>query len=82
MYQSICEEMRNVEEALSDVRDMIRDSHQGRSKPNEEHEAWQYEWYRTVQQIATTNSGWAWQGFWGMVERNLYKPACVVRNLL
>lgn len=69
MYRSMCEEVENVEEALSDVKEMMESQH-----PKE----WQQEWTDTVQQVLETNSGWAWLGFWQMVEYNLGCPPCPV----
>lgn len=65
------QEIEQVEEALIDVKEMIKANNTTTSD-------WMLEWTQTVQQILITNSGWGWEGFWEMIEYNLYHPACPV----
>jgi hypothetical protein len=63
----MCEEVEHVEEALSDVHGMMKERGA---------EGWQAEWTATVQQVLASNAGWAWAGFWNMVEHNLRSQPC------
>ena len=71
MYNSICEEVKKTEEAISDVQEMMQTSN-----PFE----WQTEWTETVQNIVAANAGWAWKGFWSMILHNLENPPCEVSD--
>jgi hypothetical protein len=74
MYRAMCEEVEAVETALEDVCSMIKEGHKQGTLD------WQVEWTATVQKVMATNAGWAWHGFWTMVERNLVRPACQVSS--
>lgn len=63
LYRSITEELAHVENSLSDVREMLREG-----KRDGE---WEGEFYELVQDVAVKDAGWAWDGFWKMVARNL-----------
>lgn len=69
-------QVEDVEEALSDVQEMMRTAaSDGSSSSGED---WHVEWTATVQRIAEQDAGWAWAGFWDMVERNLTRLAAPV----
>lgn len=70
LYHSIVEELHHAEESLCDVKDMLRSSNPGKAQDD-----WKPEFYALVQDIAIKDAGWAWAGFWQMVERNLISPA-------
>ena len=59
----------DVEHALEDVRDVLRSQH-----PNTD--AWQLEFTAIVQDVVRQDAGWAWHGFWQMIEYNLAHPPC------
>ena len=64
IYAAIVHEVEDVQSSLEDVRDMLSSQ-----------DGWQKEWTAIVQNIATQDAGWAWKGFWEMVERNSRNPA-------
>ena len=66
MYDAMEQETDDVAEALSDVRAMLQETD----------EAWRTEFTRTVQFVVQQDSGWAWDGFWRMVQRNLVHASC------
>ncbi|GAC95541.1 hypothetical protein PHSY_003117 [Pseudozyma hubeiensis SY62] len=66
LYESILQELDHVEESLDDVKDMLR-ANKGQE--------WKQEFYALVQDVAVKDAGWAWDGFWKMVERNLVSLA-------
>jgi hypothetical protein len=74
MYASMCEEVTHVEQALSDVKEMIQEQY----RQSDDELDWQTEWTEAVQKVLRTNSGWDWQDFWEMVEHNLRHPPCAV----
>jgi Cupin-like domain len=71
MYQAMKDEVQDVEKSLEDVKEMIRD---GPRKPSDP--PWQVEWTETVQNVARQDMGWAWDGFWNMIQVNLAEPVC------
>ncbi|KAJ9476806.1 JmjC domain-containing protein [Pseudozyma hubeiensis] len=66
LYESIVQELDHVEQSLDDVKDMLRAN---------DGQEWKQEFYALVQDVAVKDAGWAWDGFWKMVERNLVSPA-------
>lgn len=64
MYQAMCDEIKEVEEALLDVRQMIQDRW---SALEEDADGWQQEWVSVVQDVLGKNAGWGWLEFWKMV---------------
>ncbi|KAK0530401.1 hypothetical protein OC834_003333 [Tilletia horrida] len=80
MYDSMVEEVEDVEASLEDVRSMLQErdiSTSVSSSPD-----WQREWVGIVQQVARQDAGWAWEGFWDMVEHNLRSPPTEVSTPL
>ncbi|KAK0562638.1 hypothetical protein OC844_002612 [Tilletia horrida] len=80
MYDSMVEEVEDVEASLEDVRSMLQErdiSTSLSSSPD-----WQREWVGIVQQVARQDAGWAWEGFWDMVEHNLRSPPTEVSTPL
>lgn len=61
-------QMDDVAAALDDVRDMLKSQSMDAS--------WQAEFAAIVQDVVKEDAGWAWEGFWRMVEHNLEHPAC------
>ena len=61
-------QMEDVAAALDDVRDMLKSQSRDAS--------WQAEFTAIVQDVVKEDAGWAWDGFWRMVEHNLMHPAC------
>ncbi len=75
MYEAMKDEVIDVEQSLSDVQEMIRDAWK-QQHGNEKTDGWRDEWVETVQRVVEQDMGWAWAGFWEMVEINLREPAC------
>ncbi|KAK0557711.1 hypothetical protein OC846_000278 [Tilletia horrida] len=65
MFRSMVEEVEDVSSSLEDVRMMLET---GGDK------TWQVEWVKIVQDVARQDAGWAWEGFFNMVELNLTVP--------
>jgi len=65
MYSAMCQEVADVEDALSDVRDMMVEGWTPEG-PNQL-DGWQEEWVAVVQDVLKKNSGWGWIEFWGMI---------------
>jgi hypothetical protein len=65
MYSAMCQEIADVEHALSDVREMIVEN--WKPKGPEEIDGWQKEWVSIVQDVLVKNAGWGWLEFWSMV---------------
>ncbi|ETS63599.1 hypothetical protein PaG_01898 [Moesziomyces aphidis] len=67
LYRSIEAELEHVERSLCDVHEMLQSN-------NTQGEEWRKEFYTLVQDVAVQDAGWAWDGFWKMVLRNLRNP--------
>jgi len=65
MFSAMCQEIADVEHALSDVREMIVEG--WKTKEPEEIDGWQKEWVSVVQDVLVKNAGWGWSEFWSMV---------------
>ncbi|PWN18475.1 Clavaminate synthase-like protein, partial [Microstroma glucosiphilum] len=63
MYESIKEEMGEVQGALQDVREMLLEGEKQPPLP------WQVEYWRLIQQVSRSDAGWDWLQFWQMVQR-------------
>ncbi|UZJ55323.1 hypothetical protein CBS101457_004643 [Exobasidium rhododendri] len=72
MYRAICKEVEQVEEALVDVREMMKQQYGDDSDKTD----WRFEWTETVQKVLIANSGWGWKAFWDMIQYNLSQPPC------
>ncbi|KAK0541036.1 hypothetical protein OC835_000356 [Tilletia horrida] len=76
----LLDKVEDVEASLEDVRSMLQErdiSTSLSSSPD-----WQREWVGIVQQVARQDAGWAWEGFWDMVEHNLRSPPTEVSTPL
>ncbi|KAE8269386.1 hypothetical protein A4X09_0g2949 [Tilletia walkeri] len=67
MFDSMVEEVEDVEASLEDVRAMLEKGSSGG-------EEWKEEWVGIAQEVARQDAGWAWSGFWEMVDHNLTVP--------
>ena len=56
LYTSMCDEVTRVEDALYDVRDMLVDSHRGKSDDWEA--VWKREFTKVVQDVTQQDAGW------------------------
>ncbi|GJE99471.1 cupin-like domain-containing protein [Phanerochaete sordida] len=65
LYDSMCEKVVEVEDALEDVRDMLRSSHL------DDERAWKTEFRAVVQGLVQQDAGWNWLTFWRMVAHAL-----------
>lgn len=72
LYQSIVQELDHVQQSLSDVKDLLSSNTHAQDGDGEE---WKREFYALVQNVAVQDAGWAWEGFWNMVEFNLQDRA-------
>ena len=81
MYEGLKVDMDRTREVLSDVEEMMRD---GAKQSEEEQESsaqesnWQVEFWKTVQLVNKSNTGWDWTSFWTMVTNALDRPPCPV----
>jgi len=81
MYSAMCAEVADVEEALSDVREMMEES--WKPEGPEQSDGWQEEWVAVVQDVLKKNAGWGWFEFWSMVlhaVRTRWDPFRAVAN--
>ncbi|PWZ02669.1 Clavaminate synthase-like protein [Testicularia cyperi] len=75
LYSAIKTEVRHVEDSLEDVRQMLREAADSRRLDEISNSSdWQREFAALVQDLAIKDAGWAWLGFWNMIERNLRSP--------
>jgi hypothetical protein len=65
MYRSMCEEIVEVENALSDVRQLMEEN--WKTGERDDIDGWQKEWVGVVQDVLIKNSGWGWLDFWKIV---------------
>ncbi|CAO1615270.1 unnamed protein product [Jaminaea pallidilutea] len=92
MYEAMKMEVREVKAALSDVEEMLRSqaAANGQSCTGggggggggdedvgaKAKEPWQREFWRLVQLVSRSDSGWDWRQFWLMVQQSLTSPSC------
>lgn len=69
MYNGLKVDMCKTADALHDVRDMMR---------SQDDTSWKVEFWRTVQLVNRSNTGWDWTTFWKMCVSWLEKPSCPV----
>ncbi|KDN40104.1 Clavaminate synthase-like protein, partial [Tilletiaria anomala UBC 951] len=73
MYDAMKDEVDDFERRLEDVRVLLKDH---ATRTGSQVRTWQQEWTETVQEVVAKDMGWAWAGFWAMVEVNLREPVC------
>jgi hypothetical protein len=75
IYRNLLESQLRVEEAISDVKMLLRDIATPVSSPETAHsevvQPWEIEWLNQVQNLLEMDAGWGLRGFWGMVLYNL-----------
>lgn len=75
IYDNLVKSQTRVEEAIDDVKIMLRDhaSQQSRQGGALEHgiQNWEVEWVEQVQKLLEMDAGWGLRGFWVMVAYNL-----------
>jgi hypothetical protein len=76
IYRNLLESQARVEEAISDVKTLLRDhafkpSHPPNAASPEVVHPWEVEWLDQVQSLLEMDAGWGLRGFWGMVLHNL-----------
>ncbi|WWD19373.1 hypothetical protein CI109_103833 [Kwoniella shandongensis] len=70
IHHTLCVSQKRVEEAISDVKEMIIE------RLGTDTDAWEKEWVEEVQGLLERDAGWGWKGFWETVLQNLnYPPA-------
>ncbi|KAL9940190.1 hypothetical protein V8E36_000895 [Tilletia maclaganii] len=80
MFQSMIEEVEDVQLSLEDVRVMLSSAPASTVTQVENGaDDWRREWVAIVQNVAREDAGWAWHGFWTMVEHNLEQPPTEAR---
>nr|ODN86252.1 hypothetical protein L203_04370 [Cryptococcus depauperatus CBS 7841] len=67
IYQNLLERQAEIEESISDVREMIieRLGVQGQ---------WEEEWIEEVQKLLKMDAGWDWRDFWSTILSNMERP--------
>ncbi|WWC63674.1 uncharacterized protein I303_106279 [Kwoniella dejecticola CBS 10117] len=68
IYDTLCTAQERVEEAISDVKDMIID------RLGSGGDAWEKEWIEEVQGLLERDAGWGWKGFWETVRKKVEMP--------
>ncbi|WWC71238.1 uncharacterized protein I206_105191 [Kwoniella pini CBS 10737] len=68
IYDTLCNSQERVEEAISDVKEMII----GRLGTSDN--AWEKEWVEEVQGLLERDAGWNWKGFWTTIKQNVEMP--------
>ncbi|WRT68737.1 uncharacterized protein IL334_005717 [Kwoniella shivajii] len=68
IYETLCTSQLRVEEAISDVKEMIIE------RVGSEGDLWEKEWVEEVQGLLERDAGWGWKGFWQTVKNNVQNP--------
>ncbi|KAK8854494.1 hypothetical protein IAR55_003232 [Kwoniella newhampshirensis] len=68
IYNTLCLAQIRVEDAISDVKEMIIER-LGRNS-----DGWEKEWVEEVQGLLERDAGWGWRGFWRTIVQNLKDP--------
>lgn len=76
IYHNLLQSQARVEEAIDDVKIMLRDhaakqSGTESSAVNDDVREWEVEWLEQVQSLLEMDAGWGLRGFWAMVAYNL-----------
>lgn len=75
IYRNLLESQARVEEAISDVKALLRDhavqSIDSSKTVDSDVQPWEFEWLNQVQSLLEMDAGWGLRGFWGMVLHNL-----------
>lgn len=83
MYEGLKVDMDRTRDALGDVEEMMRDGAKysldiEKDKLEQQESSWQVEFWKTVQLVNKSNTGWDWEAFWTMVCHALERPPCSV----
>jgi hypothetical protein len=76
IYRNLLQSQARVEDAIDDVKIMLRDhaakqSGTGVGAVNNNVREWEVEWLEQVQKLLEMDAGWGLRGFWAMVAYNL-----------
>jgi len=71
MYEAMKNEVDDVSEAISDVKEMIYDSHHNGATGGYGDQNWMVEWLRQVDNLVRMDSGWGWVHFFKMIADNI-----------
>lgn len=62
VYDALAKDVEDVEESISDVKELLQRKPRSSSDP-----VWQSEWIQVVQEMVKQHAGWDWTTFWRMV---------------
>jgi DNA-directed RNA polymerase specialized sigma24 family protein len=75
IYDNLLKSQARVEEAIDDVKIMLRDhaaQQFGQGVAGEDGvQEWEVEWFEQVQKLLEMDAGWGLRGFWSMVAYSL-----------
>lgn len=80
IYHNLLHSQARVEDAIDDVKAMLREHAVERVAGDTEIPDWELEWIEQVQNLLEMDAGWGQRGFWAMIAHNLRVSVDVARH--